>query len=118
MEIQFEKKDGYIHFKIIGEFEESSDFGKIKELGDIPKKYGYSTILIDVRNLNYNLDTLKRFQLSEYWVKICRDLGFIKTAILGKEEKMDRLSENVIMNRGFDFRLFTNEKEAIDWLIK
>jgi hypothetical protein len=116
MKISFEKKDGYIHFKIKGEFKESKDFSKIKNLGEISKKYGFSTILVDVIKLNYNFDTLKRFQLSEYWVKICRDLGFIKTAILGNEDKMDKLSENVIINRGFDFRLFTDEKLAVDWL--
>ena len=116
MEISFEKKEGYIHFKIIGYYDDIKDFDKIKELGDIPKKHGYSTILVDVRDFNYNFNTLKRFQLSEYWVKICRELGFIKTAIIGKQEKMDKLSENVVINRGFDFRLFTDEKEAIDWL--
>jgi len=116
MEISFEKKEEYLHFKIIGNYDDIKDFNKIKELGNILKKHGYSTILIDVRDLNYKFNTLQRFQLSEYWVKICRELGFIKTAILGKQEKMDKLTENVVINRGFDFRLFIDEKEAVDWL--
>jgi hypothetical protein len=116
MQITYEMKKDYIYFKIIGEYNDSEDFDKINDLCDIAKKHGFSTVLVDVRDLNYDFDTLKRFNLSEYWVEICSDSGYIKTAILGLEEKMDKLSENVINNRGFEFRLFTDEKEAVNWL--
>jgi hypothetical protein len=116
MELNFEKKNNYIHFKITGEYKESEDIDKIKDLCIIPKENGYSTILVDVRGLKYELDTIKRFDLSKHWVKLCRELHFITAAILGNEEKMDEFSENVISNRGGNFKLFTDEKEAVDWL--
>jgi hypothetical protein len=116
MQITYEMKKDYIYFKIIGEYNDSEDFEKINDLCDIAKKHGFSTILIDVRDLNYDFDTFKRFNLSEYWVKKCYDLGIYKTAVIGIERRMDILSENVVNNRGFEFKLFTNEKEAIIWL--
>jgi hypothetical protein len=73
-------------------------------------------IRFKIRGFNYYLGTFERFNLSEYWVDICRDSGYIKTAILGLERKMDKFSETVINNRGFEFRLFTDEKEAVNWL--
>jgi hypothetical protein len=116
MEITFDKKKNFIHFKITGEYSESEDIDKIKDLCIIPKENGYSTILVDVRELNYELDTFKRFDLSEYWVKLFRELHFITAAILGNKENMDEFSENIISNRGGNFKLFTNENEAVDWL--
>jgi hypothetical protein len=116
LKFSFEIKKEYIHFKITGEYEKSKDFEKLKEFCDITKQHKCSKILIDIRGFNYILNAFERFDLSEYWVEICRDSGYIKTAILGLEEKMDKLSENVINNRGFEFRLFTDEKEAVNWL--
>ena len=116
MEMNFEKKEDYIHFKLFGKYNDSEDFNKIKDLCEIPKQHGYSNILVDVRDLNYILDIFKRFELSKYWAKLSSDSGFIKTAILGIDEKMDRFSEDVICNRGGSFKLFTDENEAVNWL--
>ncbi len=105
MNISFDKKEGY-------------DYAKLMDIVDTTIKQGYSTLLIDVKDFNYHLDTTERFILSEQWVDLCREAGWIKTAILGKKEIMDKLSENVINNRGVEFRLFSDEQEAIDWLHK
>ena len=59
---------------------------------------------------------MKRFDISEYWVKISRGTDYIKTAVLGDGEKMDKFTENVIVNRGGNFKLFTDEQDAINWL--
>lgn len=118
MQITFEMKKDYISFKIIGEYKDSEDFEKIKDLCNIAKKHGFSTVLVDVRDLNYDFNTFKRLKLSEYWVKNCYDLGIYKTAVIGIEGRMDKLSENVVNNRGFEFKLFTREKEAVNWLNK
>ena len=118
MQISFEKKKDYIYFKITGEYDNSVDFEKIKTLTDIPKQHDYSTILIDIRDFHYNLNAADKYNLSEYWVKICRNLDFLATAILGSGEKMDDFSENVITNRGGNYKLFTDEKQAVDWLMK
>ena len=116
MEMSFEPKNDYINIKIIGVYKESEDFEKIKKIFVDIKQYGYSTMLVDVRDLNYHFDTPKRFYLSEYWVELCKDLGYVTTAVLGKEEKMNSFSEDVVSNRGVTFKLFTDEKEAVDWL--
>ena len=114
--MSFEQKKDYVYAKTIGVYKESEDFEKIEELFINSKQYGYSTILVDIRDLNYNFDIPKRFFLSEYWVKLCKDLGYVTTAVLGNEEKMDRFSEDVISNRGVTFKLFTDEKKAVEWL--
>ena len=116
MEISFEKKEDYIHFKITGELYDSDDFHKMKDMCDITRQHGYSKILVDVRDFNYFLSTLKRFNISEYWVKISIESDYIKTAVLGDGEKMDKFTENVIVNRGGNFKLFTDEQDAINWL--
>ena len=118
LKISFEIKKEYIHFKITGEYDKSKDFEKIKDLCNITKQHKCSKVLIDIRGFNYSLGTFERFNLSEYWVEICKESGYIKTAILGLERKMDKFSENVVINRGFEFRLFTDEKKAVNWLIR
>jgi len=116
MEINYEIKDGFIQFKITGDYKDSEDLDKIKNLCVIPKKQGHSTILVDVTELDYDFTTFKRYELSEHWVKLCRDLHFVNIAILGKKEKMDEFSETVVTNRGGNLKLFTDKKQAIDWL--
>jgi len=118
MNIIFDKKEGYLYFNITGDYTGKRDYAKIIDIIDITIRYGYSTILVNVKDLNYHFDTTQRFILSEHWVNLCRDAGWIKTAILGKKEMMDKFTENVINNRGIEFRLFSDEQEAIDWLQK
>jgi hypothetical protein len=114
--MNFEKKKDYIHFKLIGNYNDLEDFKKIKDLCEIPKQHGYTNILVDVRDLNYFFDIFRRFELSKYWAKLSSESGFIKTAILGIEGKMNKFSEDVICNRGGNFKLFIDELEAINWL--
>ena len=116
IDIAVEKKKKYICFKITGEYTEQEDFNRIKEIGIITKRNGYSAILVDVRNLNYKFDTSKRFTLSEYWAKICMDVGIISTAILGSKGIIDPFTETVVANRGGNLRLFIDKKDAIHWL--
>jgi hypothetical protein len=116
MEMSFEKKKDFIYFKISGKYSKEDDFDRIKDLFFISKRNGYSKILADVRDLEYNFDTYTRFDLSKYWLKLLNDIHFISTAVLGNKEVLNKFSENFIVNRGGKFKQFTDEKEAIDWL--
>ena len=118
MDISYEMKEEYLYFKVTGDFNDKKDFPQIVNIVDITKKQNYSCLLIDVKELNYHFNTTQRFSLSEHWVSLCKDAGWIKTAILGKKEIMDTFSEDIITNRGVEFRLFSNEQEAINWLQK
>ncbi len=118
MNISFNEKEGYLYFKITGDYNGKGDYAKIVNIVDTTKKHGYSTLLVDVKELNYHFDITQRFILSEHWVNLCRDAGWIKTAILGNKEIMDKFTETVINNRGVEFRLFSDEQEAVDWLQK
>lgn len=111
------KKDSYIHFKLNGEFpgiEILTGFDKIIESSE---KYNIKNILLDIRNFNYDLSNMDSFNIGQYIANTYSEYK-LKIACLRKKDKKNDFTETVAINRGAFFKLFNNEKEAIDWLNK
>lgn len=60
---------------------------------------------------------MESFQIGEYLSKAYKS-NLIKIACLRETSKKDDFTEVVANNRGADFKLFNNEKDAIKWLKK
>jgi hypothetical protein len=116
VETEVIKKGDYIHFKLSGEFPGKNilkDFDQILQASD---NYNCSTILLDCINFKYELTTYDRYEIGEY---IADTYGkkHLKIAFLGNPDVVDSFTETVAQNRGANFRMFTKEQEAIDWLL-
>ena len=116
MKINFEKKKKYIHFKATEMYNEPEDFDTVKEMFKITRKNGYSRILVDVRALDYNFNTIEYYDFDVHWSEFIRDESVLISAVLVDNEKFNLFPEDVIVNRGGIFKIFTEEQEAINWL--
>ena len=74
--------------------------------------------LLDSRQLSVSLGDIDLFRLGYELAELPDQL--IKFAMLGTEEQVpsDNLMENVAVDRGAYLRVFTNEDEAISWLVE
>jgi len=110
-----EKKDGYIHFKIEGEYPGLQILNGIDQILEAANKYQINNILLDIRNLEYSLSSIDSFNIGEYIAKTYSD-KLIKIACLRDKYKEDDFTEIVAINRGANFHLFNDENNAINWL--
>ncbi len=112
-----EKKDGYIHFILEGDFpglEILDGFDQIVKASD---EYNIKNILLDIRNFQYDLTNMESFSIGEYIAKTYGD-KILKIACLRNISKDDNFTEVVAKNRGANFYFFNDEADAINWLKK
>ena len=88
------------------------------EIFDIALDNGLAQVLVDVRELKGRLGTLDNYLLvTEVFAKL-RGKGMRKAAIV--DEQVSSLGEwfleTVARNRGFNFRVFTDQADALAWL--
>lgn len=87
-----------------------------RQVGLKMQETGYSKMLVDVRDVVPERNTMDTFEISSTHD---RDLpNDFKLAILDSASafKNAKFSENVAINRGFNIRAFQDEAEAIAWL--
>jgi hypothetical protein len=93
-------------------FESSIDYALLHNRGKI---------LIDVNNVTGNIPLMDRFYFSENLANYRKEHGLSnvhKIAVVGKEPIVheEKFGELVAMNRGVNSRVFTDMKQASDWL--
>lgn len=83
------------------------------------RDHGVPRLLADVRGVRRfeALDTTTRFQLGKRAAELAS--GKVRVAMVLTPEQIDpeRFGESVARNRGLDVDLFTNEVEALGWLV-
>ena len=77
-------------------------------------------LLLDVTGLSgFKPPTLaERYHGIDRWANIAR--GKLKIAEIDRPEQLDPTNTNVVIaqNRGLDLKVFTEEKEAVEWLLR
>ena len=104
-----------------GPYSRSEAFRVNDEAFDIAAKKNRRNILIDARKVHGRVPTiLDRYDigvnLARAWLE---QLPRVRIALLGHEPLIhpDRFGEIVARNRGADTRVFTDEAEAMRWLL-
>lgn len=70
--------------------------------------------LVDISKMQGNVSILDRFQLGK---EIAKVLGHkIKLAVVSNANHINYLGENSAVNRGARMKMFTDVKNAIEWL--
>jgi hypothetical protein len=88
------------------------------EIFDIALDNRLSKVLVDVRELKGRLGILDSYLLvTEVFDKL-RGKGMRKAAIVDEQVSSFRewFLETVARNRGFNFRVFTDQEDALKWL--
>jgi hypothetical protein len=115
----FRFEDGVLHVRLSGEFPmERLHKGQnlFQPLVDACATHKCDKALIDARDLQVNMDTLEMFQAGEDVVSVTSK--GLRTAILAREDMLDRFFEDVAVNRGAIVKVFTDLETARDWLEK
>ncbi len=110
-----EKKDGYIHFILKGEFPGLKILDGFDKIIEASEKFDVKNILLDIRNFDYEISGIESYHIGEY-ISNKYGINMIKIACLRNKNKQDDFTEIVARNRGANFKLFTDEYEAINWL--
>ncbi len=85
------------------------------------REHGYSHLLIDLRNMHGGLDTVETFEVAGHAIPTQTDArGLVCSAILDLTENIERIRffETVAVNRGFNVKVFDDEDQAVQWLLK
>jgi hypothetical protein len=118
---EVELRPEHVVLTCAGIFSRSEAFRVNDEAFDIAAKEGRRNILIDARQVRGRVPTI--FDRYEIGVNIARSwleqLPRVRLAILAHEPMIhpDRFGEIVARNRGADARAFTDEAEAMRWLL-
>lgn len=88
-------------------------FKTIQEEAD---KRGVRLLLFDGRKLPQSPGDMTRFYSGEFLAK-CLPIPY-RVAIWRHPEQVDRLMETVALNRGARVQVFSDEEEAVRWLVE
>jgi len=111
-----EENNRYLHYEILGKY--SLDKGKkiLEELYAQCVEKNIHRLLVDITKKDGVIPTMDRFDLGELIAKL---FSFkIKFAVIVKKDQMNKFSETVAVNRGANLYVFSDQKEALEWLLK
>jgi hypothetical protein len=75
---------------------------------------GIARVLVDVTGVPGSIPTLDRYEVG---VAAARAFGERRVAVVERPERNERFFETVARNRGASIRDFTDEAQALEWLL-
>ncbi len=116
-EVEYLEEHDIVRICSHGQIKGSSEAPLIVNLVEpILEEYSCNRLLHDVRDTEILDSTAETYQVPQIANELEFDRG-IKVAILySQEEEKHKFLETVMLNRGYRFRVFKNESEAISWL--
>jgi len=114
-DLRISKKPGFLLVQGSRTISPSSMQHFLSRITDAAHEADTSKVLVDARRTKGSLSTTERF---EYATRLIKHLGVLKVAfVLHKSlQDPDLFGEKVAVNRGGNIRVFTNLKEAYEWL--
>jgi hypothetical protein len=108
----------YRGYFVYGVFQEEYDYGRtqdyISESASLCRRNKCKKALMDIRGVTGKISTWERFKLAQSALKY---YGWdLQVVVVYRAEEVDGFVENVVVNRGGNFRIFTNLPSACKWL--
>ena len=107
-------KGNYLHVEVSGIYSLKFFIEIIREITEHGEKEKLNKLLVDISNVDGNPSILERYEIgleiSKHWVKD------IQAAAVVREEVVSQMAENVAVNRGANFQVFTKVEPALEWL--
>ena len=114
--VRAELRDGYLYCEALQDVTVSNYKIIFQDILDEARKNRAKKILVDSRNVRFLINLLVRYEIGTFIAEKARHL---KIAGLVREEEMSRkFAETVARNRGLIVNLFSDEKEALNWLLE
>lgn len=88
----------------------------IDQIKQAAERQHCSRVLVDLRPLGPPLTGLDQFQSGRYLAEIFG--GQVRVAALAGAKDINRFGENVAVNRGADFSMFSEPEPALSWLLR
>lgn len=107
-------KEDYLLAELSGIYSLQFFIEVVQEISALGKKEKINKALIDIRNVDGSPSIIDRYEIgkeiSKVWGKN------IQAAALANEEVINNMTENVAVNRGSKFQVFTKLEFALAWL--
>ncbi|MEM6722981.1 MAG: hypothetical protein AAF598_03025 [Bacteroidota bacterium] len=106
----------FIDLKLIGELDKKDAWEICRTTVGKAKEIDLNEVLLDIRPMIGRETYLELFQSVNQYPA---GLRFLRIAVLEHQDEMERgaFHENVAINRGFQIRYFTQENDALNWLV-
>lgn len=116
--LDFKSKHNYLIVIATGTRTYATVIAITREIFDMALVKNKSKMVVDVRKLKGHLGALDIYNLVKEMFYDLRGKGVDQTAIVDtpKNPQRDRLLETIARNRGFNFRIFSNLKDAQKWI--
>jgi hypothetical protein len=116
--LEIEAKAGHLFARASGPRTRASVTAITVEVFDAAVAHGLSKALIDVTELEGRLGILDSFLLVTEVFQRIRGRGVSRAAIVDRSVPSlgERFLETVARNRAFNFRIFADEEDALEWL--
>ena len=114
--ILFENKEDYLYSEVSGDFDATEIMSYIQIVKNKCDEENARKVLISFMGLNGTIDQeIDRYYLGE---AIAQIIGYkIKIALVWYERNINKFAETVAVNRGADFRVFSDFGTAKKWLM-
>ena len=103
---------------ILGEFQEAYNYSRtmdyIRYAANLCRQKNCKKVLMDIREVTGKINTWDRFRLAQASLQnFGRDLRLV---VVYREEEVNGFFEDVVVNRGGNYRIFTDLVPACRWL--
>ena len=116
IDLRYKERPGYLFVEIYGQWTEAAVKQAIEDLRDEANKRDFIRIFLDLRELLPPAREITRFLTGEHAAKIWRPP--FKVAAIAKPERINKFTENVAVNRGATFAVFSEKAAALEWLLE
>lgn len=113
-------QDGVLIATLTGSRNLESTVAAAREIKDLCEEHGVDKALIDVQGFEGSLGNFDAFFLVTKHFALLRDFRVLrKAAILDRNlsSHRPRFLENAAVNRGYNFRVFDDQRKALKWLM-
>jgi hypothetical protein len=110
----FENRGSYLFVKITEQYSLKLTFSLLQEFADVCNREHLKKALVDGMILEGPISIWDRYQLGEEYVRVVGPK--VKVAFFARRDLIDLTTENVVVNRGGNFKVFHEMEPALKWL--
>jgi hypothetical protein len=115
MKIEYEKRPHYLVAKVTGQWTDANSIALVDHIKAEAEKTDSKKILLNLMGLSHPESNLIRHNAGK---KIAETLSSYRLSGFSQPEKINHLAEITATNRGANFKMFTSEFDATQWLLR
>jgi hypothetical protein len=114
LDLEIWLEGGCLRFYVRGSYDPVSAQALLALIPVEARRENCQYVLVDIREVSGEGSTLNRFEMG---AAAAAYLVSLRVAIIWRPEETDRFAETVAVNRGASLLVFTNEPDALAWLL-